>query len=330
MRRIAVVQREARLVANPTKPEKYLDLYAIVPTALSSPWDPTTHAYTPDYPLLEALIDVKVQSGDAFDPQTGALAAATNVWVATELRRAGIEADRVWPRRDAPRTLTWDAAAARAKVKIRRNPKQLPPHWNVTGPVSKADLISIQEHAIELFLTEMGKGPAVPGNSANILGGHFPKEIDVSMARYDRGLELGVSTKTMIREPTKNIPNRREEASGDLLNIRRRFPLSAFGYFFLLEHGISQTSGHFGKIVDMCRKVSLPMPGDQNHYTASCLIVAEIHQTPPTTKLHPTVAPRDLGAEQFFTALIDTLMERSQGGDHREARQLWEAAGRAP
>jgi len=111
------------------------------------------------------------------------------------------------------------------------------------------------------------------------------------MAPYHRGLELGISTKTMIREPTKNIPNRREEASGDLLNIRRRFPLSVFGYFFLLEDSISSNQGHFAKVIDMCRKVALSTPGDEaNAYGASCLIVVELQKTPPSTKLHETVA----------------------------------------
>jgi hypothetical protein len=141
------------------------------------------------------------------------------------------------------------------------------------------------------MLEEIGKGPGLPPdpasgrrkNPANILGVHFPKVIDVSMARYDRGLELGVSNKTMIREPMKNIPNRREEANGDLLTMRRRFPLSVFGYFFLLEYEISQCRGHFEKVIDMCRKVTLSPSGDEAKYDASCLIVVELQRNPPWT-----------------------------------------------
>ncbi len=232
--------------------DKYDALYAKVPPKLTAPWKGA--AYKPDYPLLQTLIDVTVQSGDAFDPQTGALAAAVNVWVATELRRAGIDPNRVWPRAEAPRALPWDAAAAAQQVKLRKDPNRLPPSWGITSKITKADLATIQQRTVEAFVAEMGKGPAMPPdpathrrpNPANMIGGHFPKEIDVSMARYDRGLELGISTKTMIASPTKNIPNRREEASGDLLNIRRRFPLSAFGYFFLLEFDIAQNQSWFG------------------------------------------------------------------------------------
>src|SRR4051794_21495221 len=88
-KRIHFVERETSSVA-----DKYGDLYAAVPGSLTSPWGSSGN-YMPDYELLHKLIDVTVQSGKAFDPQTGALAAATNVWVATEIRRAGIEPNRV-------------------------------------------------------------------------------------------------------------------------------------------------------------------------------------------------------------------------------------------
>ncbi len=318
-------------------PDKYDDLYAEVPAQLSSPWQGKT--YSPDYPLLHSLIDVTVQNGKAFEPRTGALAAATNVWVATELRRAGFDPNRVWPRAEAPRILPWDAAAAIDKVKLRKDPGRARTAWGISTGVTKNDMRVIQERTVEALLEEIGRGPALAPergtgerkNPANILGAHFPKEIDVSMARYDRGLELGVSTKTMIREPTKNIPNRREEASGDLLNIRRRFPLSAFGYFFLLEYTIAQNAGHFDKVIDMCRKVALSSPGDEaNSYDASCLIIVELEENPPKVVVHQALAPADLGADRFFEKLIDTLLLRSQQDDHREARKLWTAAGRAP
>jgi len=269
--------------------DKYDDLYAVVPAQLTPPWN-KTGVYKPDYGLLHALIDVTVQNGKAFDPQTGALAAATNVWVATELRRAGIDPNRVWPRVEQPRSLPWDAAAAAQRLKLRKNPRQLPANWGVTSTLSAPDLLTIQQRTVEALVAEMGKEPALPPdpsthrrpNASNILGAHFPKEIDVVMARYDRGLELGVSTKTMLSSPTKNIGNRREEASGDLLNIRRRFPLSAFGYFFVLEYEIAQNQGWFDKLIDMCRKVALSTPGDEaNAYDASCLLVVELHEKPP-------------------------------------------------
>jgi hypothetical protein len=317
--------------------DKYTSLYAKVPSALTKPWTGT--GYKPDYGLLRKLIEVPVGSGDAFNPQTGALAAALNVWIATELRRSGVDADRVWPRVEQPRALAWDAAAAASSVKLRKDPSRLKATWGISAGVTKHDLKVIQGRAIKALLDEIGKGPAIPPdpatghrkNPANIVGAHFPKEIDVSMARYDRGLELGISTKTMIREPTKNIPNRREEASGDLLNIRRRFPLSVFGYFFLLEHQIAKTTGHFDKVADMCRKVALSTPGDEaNSYDASCLLVVGLQKRPAKVTLHTGMVPADLRPDRFFETMLDSLMERSQSDDHRTARGLWEAAGRAP
>jgi hypothetical protein len=309
-----------------------------VPARPTKPWT-RTGSYRPDYALLQRLIDVPVRSGDAFNPQTGALAAALNVWIATELRRSGVDPDRVWPRADQPRVLAWDAAAAASRIRLRKDPSRLRTTWGISTGVTKSDLKVIQERAIDALLDEIGKGPAIPAdpatgsrkNPANIIGAHFPKEIDVSMARYDRGLELGISTKTMIREPTKNIPNRREEASGDLLNIRRRFPLSVFGYFFLLEHQIATNAGHFDKVIDMCRKVALSTPGDEaNSYDASCLMVVGLSKRPAKVTVHGGMAPADLRADRFFATMLDRLMERSQSDDHRRARELWEAAGRAP
>lgn len=235
--------------------------------------------------------------------------------------------------------MPWDAAAAAQQLKLRENPRQLPAAWGVTSALTTADLLTIQERTVEALVAEMGKGPALPPdpsthrrpNAANILGAHFPKEIDVVMARYDRGLELGVSTKTMLSSPTKNIGNRREEASGDLLNIRRRFPLSAFGYFFVLAQDIAQNQGWFDKLIDMCRKVELSTPGDEaNAYDASCLLVVELQEKPPKTVVHETASPEDLRADLFFTRMLDNLLMRSQSDDHREARRLWGAAGRAP
>jgi hypothetical protein len=313
--------------------DKYEELYAAVPRKLTSPWDNKGN-YRPDYKLLEKLVRLTVKSGKAFNPQTGALAAATNVWVATELRRAGVEPDRVWPRTTQPRTLPWDVAAAELSLprRLPRKPRPLRAKWGVSEQLTEKDLSIVQERTIEAMVAEIGKGrglapdPATgrSKNPANILGGHFPKEIDVSMARYDRGLELGVSTKTMIREPLKNIPNRREEASGDLLNIRRRFPLSVFGYFFLLEAEISQNPGHFDKIIDMCRKVAQSTPGDEaNAYDASCLIVVSLQENPPRASVEISAPPSDLKADSFFQQLLDALMERSQSDDHRDARKIW-------
>jgi hypothetical protein len=109
-------------------------------------------------PLLRALIDVTVQNGKAFDPQTGALAAATNVWVATELRRAGIDHNRVWPRAKQPRSLPWAAAAAAAELQLRKSPRQLPAGWGITSILTKGDLLTIQQKTVEA-LAEIGKDP---------------------------------------------------------------------------------------------------------------------------------------------------------------------------
>ena len=81
---------------------------------------------------------------------------------------------------------------------------------------------------------------------SKILGGYFVKEIDVAIAAEDRGLELGVSTKTMTGSFGKNLGNRFEEAAGDLANIRRRYPLATFGYAYLVTVRTSWWSARRG------------------------------------------------------------------------------------
>ena len=58
--------------------------------------------------------------------------------------------------------------------------------------------------------------------------------------------------------------------------------------------------------------------------------MVELHETPPTSIVHETASPEDLRADLFFTRMLDDLLMRSQSDDHRDARRLWEAAGRAP
>jgi hypothetical protein len=80
----------------------------------------------------------------------------------------------------------------------------------------------------------------------------------------------------------------------------------------------------------MCRKVALSAGEDATAYDASCLLVVELQENPAQDGRQADTPPDDLRAETFFTRMLDCLMTRSQSDDHREARTLWAAAGRAP
>jgi hypothetical protein len=58
--------------------------------------------------------------------------------------------------------------------------------------------------------------------------------------------------------------------------------------------------------------------------------VVELQENPAQDGPQADTPPDDLRAETFFTRMLDCLMTRSQSDDHREARTLWAAAGRAP
>ena len=77
----------------------YFDaIVAAAPLRDDNPWvhrgDQT--AYEPDYDTLERLLGVPVLLKAT--SQSGVPALALDVWVAYEFRRAGFDADRVWPR----------------------------------------------------------------------------------------------------------------------------------------------------------------------------------------------------------------------------------------
>jgi hypothetical protein len=274
-------------------------VYAAVPDQLSSPWD-ADRRYRFDRELLEKLIAAQA-AGGTFVPASGALANAVDVWIATELRRSGIDEDAVWPRSQRPRLLP--QALARAVRGLRLS--------------ASAETRAIQEATIGKLVRSAGSG------GSNILGGFFLKEIDVVIAEYDRGLELGVSTKTMTGSAAKNVANRFEEAAGDLLNIRRRYPLATFGYCYLVTANVPREEpAAWERIKDMCRKLkSLSTADETASYDATCLIVLELDGN--KIQLNEDLVPEDLSPDGFFETLLTTLFSRSPVSEHTAARDLW-------
>ena len=84
----------------------YFDaIVAAAPLQHANPWvhDGGRAAYRPDYATLERLLGVPVLLKAT--SQSGVPALALDVWVSYEFRRAGFDADRVWPRASTPRVL---------------------------------------------------------------------------------------------------------------------------------------------------------------------------------------------------------------------------------
>ncbi len=270
--------------------------YSVIPEVLSSPWNQKGH-FEVDQDLLLSLIAVQDDGGYS-DANTGALARAVDIWIASELRRARIAADVIWPRPTMPRVLPQSLVSATERFKFAR----------------KKETREIQEATIAKLDSLAGS------SSTKILGGFFAKEIDVVIAEYDRGLELGVSTKTMTKAFGKNITNRFEEASGDLLNIRRRFPLATFGYVFLVTSNVLAEESNWERIKDMCQKLVALTPGDQRgSYDATCLLLLD--RTGPKPRLLLDEVPIELHPDLFLDRMINELFSRSPVSEHKEARE---------
>jgi hypothetical protein len=281
-------------------------VYGAVPSELGSPWS-AVGSYHFDRELLQDLIAVQLKAAGDGAANTGALAIAVDVWIATEFRRAGIEAGAVWPRTERPRILSQAFASAAARFKYARDPS----------------VREIQEATVDQLAELSGQ------SSTNILGGFFAKEIDVVIAEFDRGLELAVSTKTMTNSFGKNITNRFEEASGDLLNIRRRYPMATFGYVYLVTSNVFDEPHGWERIKDMCRKLKSLAPGDdRGSYDASCLIVLDSTGNEP--RLVEDEMPDDLHPNVFFESMLESLFARSPVSEHERARELWEASRPKP
>ncbi|MGU3421820.1 hypothetical protein [Methylobacterium sp. D54C] len=214
-----------------------------------NPWtvgDEGAPGFEPDYATLERLLGVPLHLGAA--SQTGVPALALDVWVSHELRRAGFEADRVWPRPSSPRILPAPVAAL-----IQALPGNL--GRQVAERVARKTSI-----------------PGVTASAAPILGKNYLKQVDVIIADWATGPELLVSTKRMDSSYGKNAPNRVEESYGDAKNLRLRHPLAALGFVFGLRSDILQKEPNTAEwLFDLLVKLGQ----EDDAYHATCLILMD-------------------------------------------------------
>jgi len=202
--------------------------------------------FEPDYGTLERLLGVPLHLKAG--TQSGVPALALDVWLSYELRRAGFEADCVWPRPSNPRILP---AAVAALIK------------SLPGPLRKqvADRVA---RALSI--------PGVTSSSAAILGKNYLKQVDVIITDWATGPELLVSTKRMDSSYGKNAPNRVEESYGDAKNLRLRHPLAALGFAFGLRSDILQKEP---KTAEWLFDLLVKLGQEDDAYHATCLVLME-------------------------------------------------------
>lgn len=214
----------------------------------SNPWSKDSDGnvvFVPDYDTLTRLLGVPLAL--AAKTTTGVPALALDVWTSYEFRRAGFDADAVWPRPSPPRVLPSPVASLLAAVTIpeRKALWERLRHRPPTGAVA---------------------------SSANVLGKNYVKQVDVVMANWAAGPELLVSTKRMDSSFGNNAANRVEESYGDAKNLRLRHPLAALGFMYGLRSTIFDESESQAEwLIDLLQKLGR----EDDAYHAVCLIVIE-------------------------------------------------------
>jgi hypothetical protein len=283
-----------------SKGDSFSPFDALLAGPLTDPWAHQAGEaarFAPDYELLGRLLTIPVASGAT--SESGGFAKGIDAWIARELRRAGFGLDEVWPRPTRPRVLPRDVAVLLEKL-----------------PAAQREELS----------RRLANMPAVAPVDARILGRAYEKQVDVVISRWDRGPELLISTKAQLSSFGKNLPNRFEESYGDAGNLRGRYPLAAIGYFFVQRSTIVENEPDaFERSIDMIRK--LRDIGDHNGYTATVLLLVEWEtggEQAPVVRARPELVPEDVAPPQFFTTMIDRVLETTPVTYHVDVRQLRE------
>jgi hypothetical protein len=253
----------------------------------TSPW--LGEQYLPDLALLGELVSVPVAAGAT--SETGRLPKAFDVWVAHELRRSGFDPDEVWPRATRPRILPRDL-----KLLIDR-----------FVPTAVRDEIAS-------YLANHSSAAMMAPVDARVLGRVYTKQADVLIAHWARGVELLVSTKTMVSSYGNNLRNRFEESYGDAVNLRGRFPLAAIGFLYAVRSNIPPADLVF--LRDMLDKLR-----ESTGYDATCLVVIDWEGTGPVM-VRNDMMQENIGPARFMSDMVAAVLERTPIDHHVEVRNL--------
>ena len=306
---------------------------------VDNPWRNSERGavFAPDYATLQRLLAVPLLMGAA--PQSGIPALALDVWTAYELRRAGFDADRVWPRAGTPRILPSTPVALRKGATQRQR--------------------KVLDEMLQSGKTYDGETSA----SANILGKNYVKQVDVVVSAWNTGPELMISTKRMDSSFGNNAANRVEESYGDAKNLRSRHPQAALGFIYSLS--FTAFNPEHRRVADWIVDLLGKLGREDDAYDAVALIVpdwASVGATPPSddaedeqplvaagiegaededaiplempgseldkrldelpgVALRHDVVPLALMPETFFAAMINRVLDNCPINFHEEARR---------
>lgn len=302
------------------------DIVEAAPTRALSSWrayEDETFSVDPDYETLRRLLAVPALLGAT--SQSGVPALALDVWIASELRRAGFDADQVWPRPSPPRVLSQDITGLITSLPARVR-KDVNDHLTSRGSSGRA--------------------------SANIMGKHYVKQVDVVMSSWATGPELMISTKRMDSSFGKNAANRIEESYGDAKNLRSRHPQAALGFLYCLganalddepetARWLIDLLGKLGREADaydavglIIQDVSTPLSDSTSEIDPAGPLepgaVAEAESAndsspqpaapQPVVTLHRGAVPGELDPGRFLSIMCNLVLDRTPVNFHAEAR----------
>jgi hypothetical protein len=165
------------------------------------------------------------------------------------------------------------------------------------------------------FLVSHGRSAAITPVEARVLGRVYTKQADVLIASWARGVELMVSTKTMVSSYGRNLRNRFEESYGDASNLRGRFPLASLGFLYAVRANIPPSDLVF--LMDMLSKLREP-----TGYDACCLLVLDWDGANEVT-LRADLMEESLSPGRFFADLVTAVLDRTPVDHHVEVRNRY-------
>lgn len=266
-----------------------------------NPWKIDEHdrlIYEPDYDTLKRLLSVPLYLKAS--TTTGVPALALDVWLSYELRRAGFDANAVWPRPTAPRILPGPVVSLLAKVTAK------------------------EREALWKRLRAKTPPAGAAASSASILGKNYLKQVDVVMSNWVAGPELLISTKRMDSSFGKNAANRVEESYGDAKNLRLRHPLAGLGFVYGLRSTIFEESPDKAEwLIDLLQKLGR----EDDAYHAVSLIVIEYG---PHLAVDETADDPGDGDDPLLEAGVVEADEDEDGDEHVEQSDVDEAIANLP
>lgn len=260
--------------------------------------------YVPDLDLLHRVFGLPISQGDK--QESGRPAKALDAWIAQELRRAGFPVDAVWPRLRAPRVL--GDGLAQLEAKLDDLAAQLRAHEAAAGK-------RLRPPELRRAIRSLEDGR--PGShDAYVLGDFYAKQVDVGLSSWNRGPDILISTKTMFSSYRKNLRNRHEEAVGEISSLRRRHPMAAMGFVFLVRADIYDDDGSYAILNNILTRLRRP----EVTFDATMLLVANWVDGDEADSLTVEEPDDGLSASKFFTDIVNAVLARSPIQEHQSVR----------